>query len=127
LRGNKRTISIVLLGIFLFLATAWQPVDAAVTSTLKVHFINVGQVDSILVQQDSYAMLIDGGNNADGPAVKKYLQQQKINKLSYVVGTHAHEYHIGGLDYVINSFKVGRYISQSKQAQHRLSKTLLMQ
>ena len=79
-----------------------------VTGELKVHFIDVGQADSILIQQDSYSMLIDGGNNNDDKTVKSYLDKQGIKELTYVMGTHAHEDHIGGLDYVINSFKVGK-------------------
>ena len=79
-----------------------------VTGTLKVHFIDVGQADSILIQQGDHAMLIDGGNRADDTTVKSYLDSQGITDLEYVVGTHVHEDHIGGLSYIINSFKVGK-------------------
>ena len=53
-------------------------------------------------------MLIDAGNNPDGPLIKKYITDQGISKLNFIVGTHPHEDHIGGLDYVINSFQVGK-------------------
>ncbi|MGM9973791.1 MAG: MBL fold metallo-hydrolase [Clostridiaceae bacterium] len=79
-----------------------------VTGTLKVHFIDVGQADSILIQQGDNAMLIDGGNRADDNTVKSYLDSQGITDLQYVIGTHVHEDHIGGLSYIINSFKVGK-------------------
>jgi len=75
---------------------------------LKVHYIDVGQADSILIQQGSSSMLIDAGNNEDANTVKNYISEQGITKLNYIVGTHPHEDHIGGLDYVINSFKVGK-------------------
>lgn len=48
-------------------------------------------------------MLIDAGNNEDGEDVVKFIKEKGINKLNYVVGTHPHEDHIGGLDDVINS------------------------
>ena len=80
----------------------------AVYGNLKVHYIDVGQADSILIQQGSSSMLIDAGNNEDSNTVKNYISQQGITKLNYIVGTHPHEDHIGGLDYVINSFQVGK-------------------
>lgn len=80
----------------------------SVNGELKVHFIDVGQADSILVQQGSSAMLIDAGNNADNQTVKSYLDKQGINELKYFIGTHKDEDHIGSADYIINSFKVGK-------------------
>lgn len=75
---------------------------------LKVHFIDVGQADSILVQQGSSAMLVDAGNNADNQTVKSYLDKQGITELKYFIGTHKDEDHIGSADYIINSLKVGK-------------------
>lgn len=81
---------------------------SGVKAELKVHFIDVGQADSILIQQGEQSMLVDAGNNDDGNLVKDYLQKQGIKNLEFLVGTHPHEDHIGGLDYVINAFKVGK-------------------
>ncbi len=81
---------------------------------LEVHFIDVGQADSILIKNSSSAMLIDAGNNDDGDLVVSYLKEQGVKKLDYVVGTHPHEDHIGGMDDVINSFEVETVILPSK-------------
>ena len=75
---------------------------------LQVHFIDVGQGDSILIRQKDHSMLVDAGENDQGDVVVSYLKSQGIDQLDYVIGTHPHSDHIGGLDDVIQSFEVDR-------------------
>ena len=77
---------------------------------LRVHFIDVGQGDSILIQAGDRAMLVDAGTNESGSIVTGYLCSLNITKLDYLIGTHPHEDHIGGLDDVIRSFEIGTVI-----------------
>ena len=81
--------------------------SASVNGELKVHFIDVGQADSILIENKGEYMLIDTGNNADSDLVVNYIKDKNIKNLKYVVGTHPHEDHIGGLDKVIDNFNIG--------------------
>ncbi|MDT8719391.1 MBL fold metallo-hydrolase [Clostridium sp. 19966] len=73
---------------------------------LKVHYIDVGQGDSILIQQGTANMLIDTGTNESTDRLLKYLQDEKIDKLDYLILTHPHEDHIGGADAIINKYKI---------------------
>lgn len=79
--------------------------DSSVTQSVEVNgdsgfcitFIDVGQADSALVACDGHYMLIDGGNVADSDLIYTVLQKNGVSHLDYVVATHAHEDHVGGL------------------------------
>lgn len=84
------------------------PIANNVTSDLNVYYFDVGQADSILIQNNNTNMLIDAGNNADGDLLVDYIKNKlQVNKIDIVMGTHPHEDHIGGLDDIINNFEVG--------------------
>ena len=74
---------------------------------IQIHFFDVGQADSILLISDNQTMLIDAGNNDDGKLIVNNIKKLGISKLDYVIGTHPHEDHIGGLDEVILNFEIG--------------------
>lgn len=84
-------------------------VNINTSGTLKIHYIDVGQADSILAQlPGGQNILIDAGNNVDADLVVNYLRQQGVKQLDHVIGTHPHEDHLGGLDVVIQSFGIGK-------------------
>lgn len=77
------------------------------SQNLQVYYFDVGQADSILVTNQEKTMLIDAGNNADGDLLVQNLKKLKIHKIDYLIGTHPHEDHIGGLDDIIQNFEIG--------------------
>ena len=75
---------------------------------MRVHFLDVGQGDSIIIElPNGQSMLVDGGIRKVGGFVKDYIKSLGINRLDYVVATHPHEDHIGGLVEVIETIPVG--------------------
>ena len=88
-------------------APTTEPTVAPENSTFEIHFIDVGQADAALVLCDGKAMLIDGGNAEDSSLLYTYLKNHNISHLDYVIGTHAHEDHIGGLAGALNYASVG--------------------
>ena len=68
-----------------------------VEAPFEMHFIDVGQALSVLVECDGQYMLYDGGNVDDGSLIVSYLQSQGVEQLEYVFCSHAHEDHVGGL------------------------------
>ena len=85
-----------------------QKVEFVAQEDLLIDFIDVGQADSILIRNQDKTMLIDAGTNEAGETVVAYLQNLGITKIDYLIGTHPHEDHIGGLDDVINHFNIGQ-------------------
>lgn len=77
------------------------------SSGFKIHFIDVGQADAALVICDGKTMLIDGGNKDDSNLIYAYLKKQGVTHLDYIVATHAHEDHVGGLSGALNYATVG--------------------
>jgi len=80
-------------------------VTAEAVEGLKVHFIDVGQGDAILVQTEDSNMLIDAGD-WNGDEVVPYLESQGVKEVDILQGTHEHADHIGQMDKVIENFEV---------------------
>ena len=79
------------------------------TDVVKVEYIDVGQADAILIENNKKYMLIDAGNNEDGDLLVNYFKDKNITDFEYVVGTHPHEDHIGGMDNIIKNFNIKNY------------------
>lgn len=75
-----------------------------------VHFIDVGQADSILIQDGEDTLLIDVGNKEDDVVVTQYLDGLGIDQIDYFVATHPHEDHIGCADTILRLYDVSTLI-----------------
>ena len=83
-------------------ATVIPPAELPAGSTFEVHYLDVGQGDCSLVLCDGHAMLIDGGESSESSKVYAYLKQHGVSHLDYMVASHAHSDHIGGLSGALN-------------------------
>jgi len=73
------------------------------SSSITVHYIDVGQGDSIFIDTPNRDVLIDGGPALAASTVLNYLGSLNITHIHLMIATHAHEDHIGGLVAVLNS------------------------
>ncbi|MCZ8540570.1 MBL fold metallo-hydrolase [Psychrobacillus sp. FSL K6-2365] len=93
--------------------TSQTPVGTS--NKMKVHFLDVGQGDSILVQSpNGKNLLVDGSTKDAGKEVVAYLKSHDVEKLDYVVATHPDADHIGGLISVLNSVSIKNFVDSGK-------------
>ena len=93
---------------------------------LNILFFDVGQADSELIIYDNKTMLIDAGNTKDGEKIVNAIKTLGISKLDYVIGTHVHEDHIGGMSFIIDNFEIGEfYLPYNTQTTSSYYKNLL--
>ena len=76
--------------------------NAEAYDEMRVEFVDVGQGDCILISCGGENMLVDAGENDRGVQVAKHIKAEGIKELKYVIGTHPHSDHIGGIDVVLD-------------------------
>jgi beta-lactamase superfamily II metal-dependent hydrolase len=79
-------------------------------SSLSVHFIDVAQGKSILIETPEQNVLIDAGEREQGAVVLGYLSSRGIRRLDMIIATHPHSDHIGGLSAIMAELEVGQVI-----------------
>ena len=118
-RRNNNTASVLTVQETMFVAASTAAPTGTplpTNSSLEVHYIDVGQADSALVLCDSEAMLIDGGNAEDSDLIAAYLKKENISALDYIVCTHAHEDHCGGLSGALSVVNVENVLAPQTEA-----------
>jgi competence protein ComEC len=80
-----------------------------ISGRMIVHYIDVGQGDSILVQVNNKNLLLDAGPKREKDDLFDYLTKLKIKKLDYVIATHPHEDHIGNMADIIKNYEIGAF------------------
>ncbi|MBP2034160.1 competence protein ComEC [Clostridium algifaecis] len=94
---------------------------------LKVHYIDVGQGDSELIQVNGKNLLIDAGPNESRDKLMSYLKKQNIKKFDYVIATHPDEDHIGGMGDVIKKYPIDKFYTPKKIVNTKTFKYMIQQ
>ena len=84
---------------------------------MRVHFVNVGYGEAILVEKDGWSLLVDGGTNrvneykAPGCIrITEYLKRAGLSRIDLIIVTHIHDDHIGGIPEVLKHFAVSEVL-----------------
>lgn len=102
------------------------PSDIQTNNQLKIHIIDVGQGDSSFIElPDGTTMLIDAGEREYGEKVVNYIRKLGHQKIDYLVGTHPHSDHIGGLRHVVEKMQIGKVYMPKKASTTATFKNLL--
>ena len=76
---------------------------------MRVHFIDVGQADSAFIELgNGQTMLIDAGRSGNASTIVNYIKGLQYETIDYVVASHPHDDHIGGMATVLDIFNIGK-------------------
>lgn len=113
---NKRKISLILLVLIVIAFGAGlektdnDNFNNYSSGDAYIHFIDVGQGSSTLIQVGNKGILIDGGERDYGDYVSDYINSCGIDTISLVVASHPHSDHIGGLLDVIDDYQIDKVL-----------------
>lgn len=118
-KGNPSLLAIIIFIVIALLGvkeTGLVEIDnskltnSRLDGEVYVHFIDVGQGSSTLIQQGKNGILIDSGLADYGDTVSDFIKSCGVTDIEYVIATHPHDDHIGSLPQVMDDFTVGKII-----------------
>lgn len=109
LRKITTIISIILFA-FLLCSCEKSGLKSVTPTTMKVDVLDIGKADAIIINTGTHTVLIDAGESDDGPKILKFLIQNNIGYIDYMIITHFDKDHIGGASYLVNSIGIGQVI-----------------
>jgi len=112
--GKKKLLSVLLwllviymVGHFVYVYN-FSPEQKGFQDLAYVHFVDVGQGDAAIIQGKDFNVLIDAGEAGSG--VTEYIDSLGITAFDYVIATHPHSDHIGGMKDVIDQYEIKNFM-----------------
>lgn len=122
INNNQKWVSSLLVFIIIIAISIFAPWEDAYQKAglktdsnidnypLSVHFIDVGQGDCIFIKIGDNTMLIDSGEKNNDEKIIKYLRNNGVDRVDYIIATHPHSDHIGAMETIIESFEIKNVI-----------------
>ncbi len=125
---NIKKFIALFLALSLSLAGCSQEKNASSVQTsagkdLEVHFIDVGQGSSTLIESDGCYMLVDGGDSKYSSKVVSYLEDQSVDKLDYIIATHYDADHLNGVVGALENYDADIVIAPDYKAESKVYKS----
>lgn len=112
MKRKRLILYLITVIIFIFFYSDFSfksKINLDTNNKMLVHYIDVGQGDSILIQVNNKNLLIDAGPKSNKNNLLSYLDSLKLSQLDYIIATHPHEDHIGNMSTIINKYNVGKF------------------
>ena len=109
----KKRLLLLFIAFIVFIFSSCSPETDRLSSQnedglLCVHYIDVGQGDSIFIEMpNDETMLIDAGVSSFEETIENYIKKLGYDSITYLIATHPHADHIGGMAHIVNSFDIG--------------------
>lgn len=124
-KGNKKAQVFITIAFLIFagIALVFGDVNGTIASgnegnlapmtngTMAVNYIDVGQGDATLIRVNGKNLLIDAGPNKSSDQLVSYIKNLGVTTIDYVIATHPHEDHIGGMDEIFYEFEIKNFLA----------------
>ena len=108
-------IGALVLVLIVSVGYAWQE-NRMLEDGIRIHVIDVGQGDCIVIETADGNVMIDSGPNASETALRGYLSSRGIDRFAYLILSHPHDDHIGNADMILREFSVERMLCTENQS-----------